>query len=190
MSANNTGYLLISCCWQIRCKTGHVECKTSSFHHWKNHLIGLAINTVHVNWGKAVDRVLSAGLKIQLQRKYGWRKVWDQVSKWAFHLAENDDLICIYDGGKPVGDEHRRPLFHHLLHGSQDVLQEHKFNSVTEVPPWALEQRRLWWWWQGSELHPSEARAACLLFSSLLIRERQVQFGFLPFCFSNHQFLM
>lgn len=52
----------------------------------------------------------------------------------SFHLAENDDLIGVYDSGKPVGDEHRRPILHHLLHGSQDVLQEQEFNSVTELP--------------------------------------------------------
>lgn len=88
----------------------------------------------------------------------------------SLYLAENDDLIGVYDGGQPVGDEHRRPLFHHLLHRSQDVLQQHKFDSITDNS-------------NSSDDDPGRRSAACTclkprtLWSSRFIKDRHVPFA-------------
>lgn len=89
----------------------------------------------------------------------------------SLYLAENDDLIGVYNGGQPVGDEHRRPLFHHLLHRSQDVLQQHKFTSITDNS-------------NSSDDDPDPRSALCThlklraLCSSSFIKDRYVLFAF------------
>lgn len=42
------------------------------------------------------------------------------------YLTEHYNLICIYDCGKPMSDEQRRPVLYHLPHRTQDDLEAHK----------------------------------------------------------------
>lgn len=50
------------------------------------------------------------------------------------YLIENNNLIGIHNGGQSVSDEDRRPVPHHLLHGTENVLEKTQSTEVRTVP--------------------------------------------------------
>ncbi len=65
-------------------------------------------------------------LQLEMLTEEGTRSSKKKNKRTSSYLTEHYNLVCVDNCGKPVGDEHWRPVLHHVLHWTQDVLGAHK----------------------------------------------------------------